>query len=116
MDSVSLNFMAGFYILAGAMHFYQPKFYLRIMPPYIPFHLALVYISGAIEIIFGIFLLVPVFTSFAALGIIALLIAVFPVNVYHLTSTKRGRGIARWVLYLRLPLQGVLIWWAYLFV
>ncbi len=116
MPGLGLYFMAALYMLAGFMHFYKPKFYLRIMPPYIPFHLALVYISGAIEILLGIFLLVPAFTSFAALGIIALLIAVFPANVYHLTSTKKGRGNARWVLYLRLPLQGVLIWWAYLFV
>ena len=111
----SLYIMSGLYILAGAMHFVVPKFYLRIMPRYIPYHKALVAISGIIEILLGILLLIPAFSSLAAWGIIALLITIFPANVNHLTSAKPGKGPPLWVLYVRLPLQGVLIWWAYLF-
>ena len=107
--------MAGLYILAGVMHFVSPKFYLRIMPRYIPYHKGLVLISGIAEIALGILLFFPALRSMAAWGIIALLIAIFPANVNHLTSAKPGKGFPLWVLYLRLPIQGVLIWWAYLF-
>ena len=115
MSNNGLYIMAGLYIFAGLMHFYKTKFYMRIMPPFIPFHMAMVYLSGAAEISLGILLFFPAYSAFAAWGIIVLLVAVFPANIYHLTSTKPGRGIPRWVLYFRLPLQGALIWWAYLY-
>lgn len=108
--------MSGLYIMGGVMHFVASKFYLRIMPRYIPYHNALVVISGVIEIVLGILLLFPAYRVLAAWGIIALLIAIFPANVNHLTSAKPGKGPPLWVLYLRLPLQGVLIWWACLFI
>ena len=113
MKEISLYIMAILYILAGVNHFYQPKFYMRIMPPYIPWHKFMVYLSGAIEILLGILLMIPACSSLAAWGIIALLIAVFPANVYHLTSSKPGGKFPMWALYLRLPLQGALMLWAY---
>ena len=113
MKEISLYLMASIYILAGVMHFVKPKFYLKIMPPYIPWHKAMNYISGAAEIILGICLFIPNYTIWAAWGIIALLIIVFPANIYHLTSAKPGKGIPIWVLYLRLPFQLVFIWWAW---
>ncbi len=112
---ISLYIMSVLYILAGVMHFVAPKFYLRIMPRYIPYHNALVVISGVVEIILGILLLFPAYRTLAAWGIIALLIAIFPANINHLTSAKPGKGPPLWLLYMRLPIQGVLIWWAYLF-
>ena len=105
--------MAALYMLAGINHFIMPKFYLRIMPPYIPWHKAMVYLSGAAEIFLGLLLLYSPYSPLGAWGIIVLLVAVFPANVYHLTSTKPGKGIPVWVLYLRLPFQGVLIFWAW---
>ena len=113
MKEISLYIMAVWYILAGANHFVNPKFYLRIMPPYIPWHKAMIYISGAAEISLGSLLLCPPFSTLGAWGIIALLIAIFPANVYHLTSAKPGKGIPIWALYLRIPFQGVLILWAW---
>ncbi|MCZ6692580.1 MAG: DoxX-like family protein [Bacteroidetes bacterium] len=105
--------MAILYILAGANHFVKPKFYLGIMPPYIPWHKAMIYISGAAEIIFGLLLFYPPLSTLGAWGIIVLLIAIFPANIYHLTSAKSGKGIPFWALYLRIPFQGVLILWAW---
>lgn len=105
--------MSGFYLLAGITHFAKPKMYMRIMPHYIPFHKPLVYISGAFEIGLGVLLLFPAYTTLAAWGIIALLIAVFPANVHQLTSSKPGKGLPRWMLITRLPFQLVLIFWAY---
>jgi uncharacterized membrane protein len=84
---------------------------MRIMPPYIPWHLAMVYISGAAEIAGGAGLLVslavPQLRGPAAWGLVALLIAVFPANVYMATSA----ATFSWILWARLPLQAVLIWW-----
>jgi len=113
MKDISLYIMAGFYIVAGINHFVKPKFYLRIIPPYIPAPKAMNYISGAAEVLLGLLLLCPHYSTLAAWGIIALLIAIFPANVYHLTSAKPGQGIPIWALYVRLPFQGLLIWWAW---
>ena len=109
----SIYIMAVLYIMAGLNHFVMPKFYLRIIPPYIPWHKDMNYISGAVEIILGTLLFFPAYSELAAWGIILLLIAVFPANLYHFTSYKARKGIPRWVLYLRLPFQAVLILWAY---
>ena len=105
--------MASLYILAGIYHFVNPKFYLKIMPPYIPWHKTMNYLSGAAEIILGLLLLYPPYSTYAAWGIIALLIAIFPANVYHLTSAKANSKILIWVLWLRIPFQGIFIWWAW---
>ncbi|MBL4734909.1 MAG: DoxX family protein [Flavobacteriales bacterium] len=115
MDT-SLTVMAGLYIVAGLNHFVMPKFYMRIMPRYIPFHRFMVISSGIAEIGLGILLLVPAYRSWAAWGIIALLIAIFPANIHHLTSRKPGSGPPVWALWLRLPIQGLLVWWAYSYV
>ena len=70
------------YIVAGALHLIEPEPYLRIMPSYIPWHPAMVRISGFFEILGGLGLLVPATCRTAAWGLVALLIAVFPANLY----------------------------------
>ena len=67
---------------AGVMHFINPSFFLKIVPPYLPFHLEVVYLSGVCELALGVLLLIPKFSRWAAWGIVALLIAVFPANIY----------------------------------
>lgn len=89
--------------------------YVKIMPPYLPFPLILVYLSGFIECILGLCLCIPRFTKVAAWGIIALLIAVFPANIQMALHPMLTPGIAYPLLLLRLPLQGLLILWAYWF-
>jgi len=110
---ISAIVMGGLYTLAGINHFLMPKFYMRIMPRYIPFHRFMVIASGIAEIALGILLLFPNYRPWAAWGIIALLIAIFPANIHHLTSKKPGKGPPVWALVVRLPIQGLLIWWAY---
>lgn len=105
--------MAGIYILAGIYHFVNPKFYLKIIPPYIPWHKTMNYLSGGAEIILGVLLFYPPYAVFAAWGIIALLIAIFPANIYHLSSAKASSKIPIWILWLRIPMQGLFIWWAW---
>jgi uncharacterized membrane protein len=104
---------AAFYIGAGALHFIKPAPYLRIMPPYIPWHAAMVRISGAFEILGGLGLLVPATRRAAAWGLVALLVAVFPANLYMAMHPVEAGAASitpalRWG---RLPLQLVLIWW-----
>jgi uncharacterized membrane protein len=112
IKTASKYLVAIFMIGAGTMHFVRPEFYLKIMPPYLPWHLALVYLSGFFEIAFGVLLLVPRVSRLAAWGIIALLIAVFPANIclYQHQEILPAPPIAH---LLRLPLQAVFILWAY---
>ena len=100
------------FILGGIGHFVAPEFYLKIMPPYLPLPAALVFASGVCEFTLGILLLVPKTSRFAAWGLIALLIAVFPANVFMYQHADEFE-ISASLLLLRLPLQGLLILWAY---
>ena len=76
-------------------------------------HLEVVYISGVIEILLGLLLLLPETRKLAAWGLILLLLAVFPANIYHLSSGGAGMGFPVWSLVIRLPVQFLLIYWAY---
>lgn len=108
-----LYLMALLYILAGANHFRKPRFYVRIIPAFFPNPKLLNTLSGIAEILLGILLCIPVFTAYAAVGIIALLIAVFPANLLMYVDEKASLGLPKWLLLLRLPMQIVLIIWAY---
>ena len=101
------------FVLAGLNHFRRTEFYVSIMPPYLPWHLELVYLSGLCEVALGALLLVPRYTPLAAWGLIALLIAVFPANVHMALHPEVDPRFAPVFLWARLPLQGVLIAWAY---
>ncbi|MEO5681048.1 MAG: DoxX family protein [Chitinophagaceae bacterium] len=115
MKLAGLYIMSLLYIAAGIWHFMRPRSYMKIMPPWLPWHLQLVYLSGAAEILLGI-LLVPESTRvMAAWGIIALLIAVFPANIQMTINYFHYNNPMKWITVARLPLQIVLIWlaWTY---
>lgn len=97
---------------AGVMHFVHPNLYVKIMPPDLPLHRELVYLSGVCEIVLGMLLLVPRISRLAAWGVIALLVAVFPANIYVYQNQDVLAAPKSFHL-LRLPLQGVFILWAY---
>jgi uncharacterized membrane protein len=110
---ISVLLAAIFYVVAGALHFLKPEPYLRVMPPYIPWHVAMVRVSGVFEILGGLGLLVPETRRAAAWGLIALLIAVFPANIYMATHPIDAGAVSiapvlRWA---RLPLQLLLALW-----
>ena len=105
--------MATMYCIAGIMHFIKPKAYLRIMPRYLPKHKLLVALSGIAELILGIALCFQQTKSFAVFGIIAMLIVFLSVHFYMLSGKKASAGIPKWLLILRIPLQFVLMYWAY---
>jgi uncharacterized membrane protein len=112
IKTVSKYLLAIFMIVAGMMHFVNPAFFLKAMPPYLPLHKELVLVSGVCEILLGILLLVPKTSRLAAWGIVALLIAVFPANLY-VFQHQEILPAPPIVHLLRLPLQGVFILWAY---
>ena len=112
IKTASKVLLAIFMVGAGTMHFVNPDFFLKIMPPYLPWHLPLVYMSGLFEIALGVLLLAPRFSRLAAWGIVALLIAVFPANIY-LYQHQDLLPASPLVHLLRLPLQAVFILWAY---
>ena len=110
---ISIYIMSLFYIQVGIKHFTDPDWFMQIMPPYLPFHIELVYISGAFEIILGIMLLFSKTRYIAAWGLILLLIAVFPANIYLAQTNGSAMGTTPTVAWGRLPFQAVFIALAY---
>lgn len=107
--------LGALFVLAGIGHFSHTEFLMSIVPPYLPWHRELVYLSGIIEIALGILLLIPKFTTWAACGLIALLIAVFPANIHMAANPSQYPDFSPVSLWLRLPMQGAIIAWAYWF-
>lgn len=102
------------FIGVGILHFTRPKFFLAIMPPWIPMHKEAVAVSGAAEIAGGLALIPDATAKPAGIWLTALLLAVFPANVHM--AVDQGQiermakaGIPRWALYARLPLQPVIV-------
>ena len=110
--AASLVLLAIAFVGAGVLHLVKPGLFEAIVPPSLPAPRALVLISGVAEILGGLGLLVEPVRAWAGWGLVALLIAVFPANVYMAQHAERFRRLApRWALLLRLPLQLVLIAW-----
>ena len=103
--------LAGFFIVAGAMHFARPGLYLKIMPPYIPFPLAMVTLSGVFEMFLGALTLFPRTRILAGWGLIALLVAVFPANLHVALNPGLFPDVQPWMLWARLPFQAVFMFW-----
>jgi uncharacterized membrane protein len=112
---IGRSIFAIFFIIAGALHFIIPQAYLKIMPPFSPMPLTLVQISGAAEVLGGLGLFLSSTRQVAAWGLVALLIAVLPANIYMIIEHSSFASIPLWALWLRLPLQLPLIYWAWLY-
>ncbi len=114
---IGRSLLAVLFIVAGILHFVIPQVYLKIMPPYLPWHSALLSISGAAEILGGLGLLAPmlIVRHAAAWGLVALLVSVLPANIYMATEHLPLPGIMgqSWAQWLRIPLQIPLIYWAW---
>lgn len=102
-------------VLAGVSHFTMTATYMAIVPDYLPAPLALVYISGVAEIVLGLALQVPGLRRLAAFGLIALFIAVLPANINQAMNNLQPPGLemSPTMLWVRLPMQLVLIAWAW---
>ena len=113
---ITIYIMALFYINVGIAHFINPDFFLVIVPDYLPYHMFLVYISGLFEIIFGVSLLFKKSRKFGALGIIFLLILVFPANIFLFQSMEaqsvyeisKNKALVR--MFFQVPLILIAFW------
>ncbi len=111
---IGLILLALFFMAAGINHFVNSDIYVAIMPTYLPAHLELVYLSGLLEILGGIGVVLSSTRQWAGYGLIVLLIAVFPANFYMAMNPDKFVDIvSAWVLYSRVPLQFLLIWWTF---
>ncbi len=100
------------YIVAGVNHFWHPDFYLRMLVCFLPYPSALNIVSGLAEIVLGIGILIPRTRKISAWGIIFLLVVIFPANINMAIHWKEwGSTIVPFLV--RLPVQFLLIWWAY---
>jgi len=115
IKTISIYIMGLGYMAVGIMHFVNPDFFLKIMPPYLPWHLELVYLSGVCEIFLGGLLLLPKYRFYAGWGLILLLIAVFPANIYLAQSetAQQALGVSQEAAIIRMPFQLVMIALAY---
>ena len=110
---ISVFVMGIFYIIVGIKHFQDPSWFVQIIPPILPYKYELVYISGFFEILLGILLMIPKFQSIAAKGLMALLICVYPANIYLAQTNGVALGISPLIAWGRLPFQFVFIGLAY---
>ena len=113
--SITIYSLSILYVVVGVKHFTHLDFFLVIVPPYLPYPELLVYVSGFFEILFGVLLIPTKTRKYAALGLILLLIAVFPANIYLFNSeiAQNSYGISRQFALIRLPFQIPLIVIAY---
>ena len=110
---ISVYVMGIFYIIVGIKHFQDPSWFVQIVPPILPYKYELVYISGFFEVLLGILLMIPRFQSIAAKGLMALLICVYPANIYLAQTNGVAMGISPLIAWGRLPFQFVFIGLAY---
>lgn len=103
----ALFVVAAFFLFAGIGHFTSAEFFVAIVPPYLPFPYALVYVSGVFEILGGLGVLYPPTRRFSGFGLIALLVAVFPANLHMAMHPEFFSDVPEAALYGRLPMQFV---------
>ena len=106
----SILLIAVYFLGGGVTHFTNPDFFVAIMPPYLPYHLELVWISGAFEILGALGLLLTRTRLMAGYGLIALTIAVTPANVHMAMNPDLFPDVPVTFLYGRLVLQLFLLW------
>ena len=111
---LSLMVMGIFYILVGISHFTSPIWYVQIVPPSLPYKLELVYVSGLFEILFGGMLFFKKTRFLAGWGLILLLIAVYPANIYLAQTNGAAMNTTPLIAWGRLPVQFIFVGLAYL--
>ena len=114
----SQKLLAAFFVFAGTLHFVRREYYEAIMPPYVPHHREAVTVSGMAEIAGGLAVIAPSTRRIAGPWLVSLLAAVFPANVHMAVNPEQVKGLdldrmPRWALWARLPLQPLMMVWAW---
>ena len=113
IKTISIIIMSLFYIGAGISHFFNSDWYVRIVPPILPFKVAIVNISGVFEVVLGFLLIFPKTRFIAGWGLILLLLAVYPANIYVALTNGKAMDTTPMIAWARLPFQFVFIGLAY---
>lgn len=113
MRNLARHAFVFFFISAGINHFVNPSFYLKIIPPFLPAHELINALSGAAEMVIGILIAMPRTRAIGGWAAIALLVAVFPANLYLFAHQELIPAVPPLLHLLRLPLQALFIAWAY---
>lgn len=103
-------FVFAWFFIGGISHFVITDFYLRIMPPYIPFHLASIYITGVFELLGAVGIWIKPYRSLAGYGLMLLTAVVTLANVQMYQHSQMFPTIPLWVLIIRFPTQVLLLW------
>lgn len=111
-----LILMAFFYILSGVNHLWKPEIYFKMIPSFLVYKDFINFMTGFLQLIFGISLLIPYYQSVAASSIIILLLLIFPSNLYLIFNKKARKGLPIGLALLLLPMQFGLIYWAYQYI
>jgi uncharacterized membrane protein len=111
--NASQKALAVFFIGSGVNHFVIPDTYKQIVPPGLGDPAMLVRVSGVAEVAGGVGVLIPRTRRLSGFGLIALLAAVFPANLYMARNPTKFKKIPAWALYVRLPLQPLAMWWTW---
>lgn len=107
---LGLGFVVLFFLLGGIGHFVATDFFVAIMPPYLPWHREIVWVSGAVELVLALALLVPHWRPTVGRLLILLIALVSLANVHMAMNPELFPQIPKWALYLRLVLQVALVW------
>lgn len=115
MSRTTVRAPALLFLVAGVLHFVMPVFFDRIVPPWVPDARLATTVSGVLEIVGAIGLLIPATRTAAGWGLLALLVAVFPANLYMLDQARSADASIAYLaaLWLRLPVQPLLMWWVW---
>ena len=117
LKNISRIIMGSFFIFAGIMHFINPDLYIPLIPNWIPFAVAVNFISGSLEILFGVLLLVEKTRKWGSIGIIALLLLFIPTHVYFIqvgSCIPEVLCVDPWIGWMRLVvIHPLLLWWAW---
>lgn len=104
--------LAVFMIYAGIQHFIKPTFYTPFVPSFLPFEISIIYLSGLIEIVFGLLLLIPKYAKLASSGILILMLVFLPIHIWDVFIDTPAIGSHKAAL-IRLPVQLLFIGWAF---
>lgn len=109
--TIGLYLFALLFIIAGIGHFLIVDFFLSALPEWTPFPYTVVYLSGVVEILLALFLLYPNTRRKTGVWVAVFLLVIFPVNIYMAFTAEQYVNIPTLALWIRLPIQFVLIWW-----
>ncbi|WP_396637983.1 MauE/DoxX family redox-associated membrane protein [Maribacter sp. R77961] len=112
-----VTILGAFFIFAGSYHFINPNFYLGLIPDYLPLPVAINYVVGILEIVLGIFVLIPKYRKVGGYGIILLLILLIPSHVFFIqigSCVPDSLCVPNWLSWSRLiVIHPLLVYWAY---